>query len=69
MFADPRRSYVNNMNSKHYMRTYLNLFKEYTPNTPEEVFSSGTLNIESEQGMQYLSLVTEVYSRKIMGMN
>ena len=34
---------------------------------PEEVFVSDITYVQSEQGVHYLSLVTDAYSRKIMG--
>ena len=45
------------------MRKYPHLLKEVKTSAPEEVFVSDI----TEQGIHYLSLVTDTYSRKIMG--
>ena len=67
MLVQPRKSYTKTTNSKHWMRKHPNLLKEYSPKAPEEVFVSDITYVDSEQGVHYLSLVTDAYSRKIMG--
>ena len=49
------------------MKKHPNLLKELKPKEPEEVFVSDITYVQSEQGVHYLSLVTDAYSRKIMG--
>jgi transposase InsO family protein len=44
-----------------------NLLKELRPKAAETVFVSDITYVQSEQGVHYLSLVTDAYSRKIMG--
>lgn len=63
----PRRCYTKTTFSKHWMRKYPNLLKEQTVTRPEQAFVSDITYVESEEGVHYLSLVTDAGSRKIMG--
>lgn len=67
LLVKPKRSYTKTTFSKHWMRKHPNLLKELKPKAPEEVFVSDITYVQSEQGVHYLSLVTDAYSRKIMG--
>jgi putative transposase len=67
LLVKPKRSYTKTTFSKHWMRKHTNLLKELKPREPEEVFVSDITYVQSEQGVHYLSLVTDAYSRKIMG--
>lgn len=53
--------------SRHWMRKYPNLIKEIEVNCPEQVWVSDITYITLEEGFSYLSLITDAYSRKIMG--
>ena len=63
----PKKNYTKTTNSNHWMRKHPNLLKDYKPTAAEEVFVSDITYVKSEQGVHYLSLVTDAYSRKIMG--
>ena len=67
LLVKPRRSYTKTTFSKHWMKKHPNLLKEFKPKEPEEVFVSDITYVQSDQGVHYLSLVTDAYSRKIMG--
>lgn len=67
LLVKPKRSYTKTTFSKHWMKKHANLLKELKPKAPEEVFVSDITYVKSEQGVHYLSLVTDAYSRKIMG--
>ncbi len=67
LLVKPKRSYTKTTFSKHWMKKYPNLLKELRAKEPEEVFVSDITYVQSEQGVHYLSLVTNAYSRKIMG--
>lgn len=67
LLVEPRKSYIKTTNSKHWVRKHPNLLKEVKPSAPEKVFVSDITYVETEQGVHYLSLVTDAYSRKIMG--
>lgn len=53
--------------SKHWLRKYPNLIKEQTITRPEQVWVSDITYIKTDEGNCYLNMVTDVYSRRIMG--
>jgi transposase InsO family protein len=63
----PKRSYIKTTNSKHWMKKYPNLLEKIQVNRPEQVWVSDITYIKTDQGYRYLSLVTDAYSKKIMG--
>ncbi|AQS39434.1 hypothetical protein Sps_04539 [Shewanella psychrophila] len=67
LLVKAKRSYTKTTNSKHWMKKHPNLLKEFKPAAPEEVFVSDISYVQTEEGVHYLSLVTDAYSRKIMG--
>ena len=67
MLIKPKKNYTKTTNSKHWLRKHPNLLKEMSVTRPEEVFVSDITYLKSGQRTHYLSLVTDAYSRKIMG--
>ncbi len=67
MLIKPKRNYTKTTNSKHWLRKYPNLMKDVKPRHPEQYFVSDITYLKSREGTHYLSLVTDAYSRKIMG--
>lgn len=67
LLVKPRRSYTKTTFSKHWMRKYPNLLQCVSADRPEKVFVSDITYLESHEGVHYLSLVTDAYTRKIMG--
>jgi len=63
----PKKNYMKTTNSKHWLRKYPNLLKEQIVDRPEQVFVSDITYIKTKERTHYLSLVTDAYSRKIMG--
>ncbi|WP_155395540.1 IS3 family transposase, partial [Vibrio owensii] len=63
----PKRSYTKTTNSRHWMKKHPNLLKEFKPSRPEEVLVSDITYVQSDEGVHYLSLVTDAFSRKVMG--
>ena len=55
--------------SNHWMRKYPNLIRDYTPVSPNKLWVSDITYIETKSGFAYLSLITDAYSRKIVGWN
>lgn len=53
--------------SRHGWRVYPNLFKEMEPTAAHQAWVSDLTYLRTEQGFVYLSLVTDAYSRKIVG--
>lgn len=62
-----RKRRVVTTDSRHWMHKYANLVKELKVNRPEQVWVSDITYIRMNSGWGYLSLVTDAYSRKIMG--
>ena len=62
-----RKRKVITTDSRHWMRKYNNLTKEVNINRPEQVWVSDITYIRLTNQWGYLSLITDAYSRKIMG--
>lgn len=67
MLIKPRRRYIQTTHSKHWMRKYPNLAKALELTAPEQLWVSDITYLKTQEGHCYLSLVTDAYSRKIMG--
>ena len=67
MLIKPKRSYVKTTNSKHWMKKYPSLIENREITRPEQVWVSDITYIKTEKGNAYLSLITDAYSKKIMG--
>ena len=63
----PRKSYTKTTNSKHWLKKYPNLISGLVPHRAEQVFVSDITYVRSKEKTHYLSLVTDAYTRKIMG--
>jgi putative transposase len=62
-----RRRYTKTTDSRHWMHKYPNLVKELPLERPEQLFVSDITYIATEEGHNYLSLVTDAASKRIMG--
>jgi transposase InsO family protein len=67
MLVKPMKNYTKTTFSKHWLRKYPNLFKDIDVKRTEQVFVSDITYIKSNERTHYLSLVTDVFSRKIVG--
>jgi transposase InsO family protein len=67
LLIKPKRSYVKTTNSKHWMKKYPNLTKDIVITKPEQLWVSDITYIQTDCGHNYLSLITDAYSKKIMG--
>lgn len=67
MLILPRRRYVQTTMSKHWLRKYPNLVKGLVVKHPDEVWVSDITYLKTDEGNCYLNMVTDAYSRKIMG--
>lgn len=54
-------------NSRHYLPVFTNQFKEMELTEPNQAWVSDITYIRSDEGFLYLSLITDAYSRKIVG--
>lgn len=62
-----RRRHYKTTDSSHHYHKYDNLIKEIVPSRPNEIWVSDITYVETEEGVCYLSLITDAYSRKIVG--
>jgi len=62
-----RRKKPRTTESTHPYRKYPNIIRDYEPCEPEQVWASDITYVSTEQGYVYVSLVTDQYSKKIMG--
>ena len=62
-----RKKYVRTTNSNHAFYRYNNLINEMIPEKPNQIWVSDITYIATRQGFLYLALITDAYSRKIIG--
>lgn len=67
LLVKPVKCYTKTTNSKHWMHKHPNLFQDLKIKHAEQAFVSDITYLETDEGVHYLSLVTDAYSRKIMG--
>ena len=67
LLVKKRRRRVQTTFSKHWQKKYPNLIREYVPKAPNLLWVSDITYILVGDGFAYLSLVTDAYSRKIVG--
>ena len=67
MLVKPKQSYTTTTMSKHWLHKHPNFLKDIKLQYPEQVYVSDITYIKSRQKTHYLSLVTDAYSRKIVG--
>jgi transposase InsO family protein len=71
LLVQPKRAYHKTTDSHHRFHKHPNLLKDgaqkVTASRPEEVWVADITYIPTQEKFAYLSLVTDVYSRKIMG--
>ena len=67
LLIKPRKNYTRTTFSKHWLRKHPNLLKDLTINRSEQIWVSDITYIPTKNGNTYLSLITDAYSRKIVG--
>ena len=67
LLVGKKRRRVRTTYSNHWLHKYPNLIKGFVPDAPHQVWVSDITYIETERGFVYLSLITDAYSRKIVG--
>jgi transposase InsO family protein len=67
LLIKPIRKYVKTTNSHHRFRVYKNLIEYMEIDRSNQVFVSDITYLSTYERFYYLSLVTDVYSRKIVG--
>ena len=67
LLVNKKRKYTLTTNSQHWLRKYPNLVKEINPERPEQLWVADITYIDTLEGNAYLHLVTDAYSKQIMG--
>jgi len=62
-----KKNYTITTNSKHWMRTYPNLIKDLVLIRPEQVWVSDITYLDTKDENAYLHLITDAYSKQVMG--
>jgi transposase InsO family protein len=62
-----RRHRPHTTNSRHWLRKYPNLIEYFIPTSPNQLWVSDITYIRLPNEFAYLSLITDAYSRKIVG--
>jgi transposase InsO family protein len=62
-----RRYRARTTYSNHWLHKYPNLIREFVPEKAHQLWVSDITYIETKEGFGYLSLITDAYSRKIIG--
>ena len=62
-----RKKFVHTTNSHHRFHKYGSLLKDFTPTGPNQVWVSDITYIRKTRGFCFLALITDAYSRKIVG--
>ena len=69
MLVQRKKRFTKTTNSNHRFRKHPNLIKGKVFSRSEQVWVSDITYIKTEQGYMYLSLITDLYSKRIMGHN
>lgn len=67
LLVSPKKSYVRTTNSKHRFRRYSNLVQNVQVERPDQVWVSDITYLRLRKGFCYLALITDAFSRKIIG--
>ena len=67
LLVGKRRRRVKTTYSNHWLHKYPNLIKEFVPIKANQLWVSDITYIETAQGWVFLNLITDAYSRKIVG--
>lgn len=69
LLVKKRRNRVITTQSFHWLRKYPNLIKELVPTGSNQIWVSDITYIKTKEGFMYLYLISDAYSRKIVGWN
>ena len=63
----PKRRYTQTTMSKHWLRKWPNIIKNQQISHPDQVWVSDITYLKTEQGNCYLNMITDAFSRRIVG--
>ena len=67
LLVKPRRNYKRTTNSNHPMKKHKNLIRDTKPTHPDQIYAADITYIKTWEGYVYLFLLTDMFSRKILG--
>ena len=67
MLVPKKKNYTKTTNSFHRFRKYKNIVKDLVVKRPEQVWVSDITYIRTETKFEYLSLITDYYSKRVVG--
>lgn len=67
LLVKPKKSFTKTTQSNHRFRVHRNLVKDLEVNRPDQVWVSDITYLRLQKGFCYLALITDAYSRKIVG--
>ena len=67
LLVGKRRRRIKTTFSNHWLHKYPNLIKEFVPTRSNQLWVSDITYVETATGFVYLNLITDAYSRKIIG--
>lgn len=67
MLIAPKRRYIQTTMSKHWLKKYPNIIRGTQAERPEQIWVSDITYIKTDEGNCYLNMVTDAFSRKIVG--
>jgi len=69
MLVVPKKKHIKTTNSRHWMQTYRDISKTINLESPEQLWVSDITYLSTKEETIYLHLVTDAYSKHIMGYN
>jgi transposase InsO family protein len=69
LLVEPKRRWVQTTDSRHNLPLYRNLLPDLQPTAPHQALVADITYLRTDEGWQYLSLITDLFSRKIVGWN
>ncbi|WP_165917165.1 DDE-type integrase/transposase/recombinase, partial [Flaviaesturariibacter aridisoli] len=67
LLVQPRKCYTKTTNSKHWLRKHPNRTEGLELTRPEQLWVADITYVTTKENTAYLSLITDAYSRKIVG--
>jgi len=67
LLIKPRRRYIQTTMSKHWLRKWPNIIKDVRVKSADEIWVSDITYLKTQNGNCYLNMITDAYSRKIVG--
>ena len=69
LLVEPKRRWVQTTDSRHCLPLYRNLLPDRQPTAPHHALVADITYLRTDEGWLYLSLITDLFSRKIVGWN